>query len=250
MTVLEGADNFRDLGGYRTAEGGRTRCGLVFRSDAPHRLTTADLASVADLGLRVVYDLRTDEERRRAPSALPASVRREVLTIAGSAGKTREIGEHLVAGRLAEVPDDFLVQVYEVMVENHAATFGRLLIGLAEPDGVPALFHCAQGKDRTGLCAALLLSVLGVDEASILDDYELSAGYYTERRMAKLRPKLAKAGISVARYHAVFGTPRHAMATVLATIRERHGSIDAYLVEQAGVSPGALTELRDRLTVS
>ena len=78
LLALEGATNFRDLGGYRTAGGGRTRWGLVFRSDAPHRLTGADLAVIGRLGLRVVYDLRADSERSQAPSALPGDVRREL----------------------------------------------------------------------------------------------------------------------------------------------------------------------------
>src|SRR5437588_717404 len=63
LVLLEGAANFRDLGGYRTADGGRTRWGLVFRSDALHRLTTADLAVVGQLGLRVVYDLRREDRK-------------------------------------------------------------------------------------------------------------------------------------------------------------------------------------------
>jgi len=250
ILALEGASNFRDLGGHRAADGGRTRRGLVFRSDAPHRLTPADLAVVGRLGLRVVYDLRTDEERRRAPSVLPRDIRREVLMIGGTNGKVREVGEHIVAGRLAEVPDDFLVLVYEGLVEGQAATFGQLLTGLAESDGLPALIHCTHGKDRTGISVALLLSVLRVDEATILDDYELSTAYYTERRMAKLRPKLIKAGIDDDRYLAVFGAPRSAMAMLLARQREQHGSIEGFLVNEAGMAPRVFTELRARLVES
>jgi protein-tyrosine phosphatase len=247
LLPLEGTSNFRDLGGYRTAEGGRTRWGLVFRSDAPHRLTSTDLAAVSRLGLRVVYDLRREEERSRAPSALPGDVRRELLTIGGTAAKTKEITDLIAAGQLAAVPDDFLVRVYQVLAQSGAQAFGRLLTGLAEPGGLPALFHCTAGKDRTGMSAALLLSALGVDEATVLDDYELSATFYTERQMAKLRPRLADAGIDVERYRAVFAAPRHAMATLLATLRERHGTIEGYLLEQAGVTHQTLSVLRARL---
>jgi protein-tyrosine phosphatase len=247
LLTLEGAANFRDLGGYRTAGGGWTRWGLVFRSDAPHRLTTADLATVERLGLRVVYDLRTDAERDNAPSALPAAVRRELLAIGGAAGQHKEHGESLRQGRLAEVPDDFLVGVYTAMVDHDAPTFGRLLTGLTEPGGLPALFHCTAGKDRTGMSAALLLSALGVDETTVLDDYELSTVFFTERRMTRLRPKLADAGIDVEHYFAVFGAPRKAMAAALAAVRRRHGSTEGYLVERAGVAPDVLAELRARL---
>lgn len=245
--VLDGAANFRDLGGYRTAGGGRTRWGLVFRSDAPHRLTEADLAAIGRLGLRVAYDLRMEEERSLAPSALPSSVRREVLAMGGSASQTREITDLFVSGQLTRLPEDFLIQVYRAMAELEAPSFGQLLAGLAEPGGLPALIHCTAGKDRTGMSAALLLTVLGVDEATVLDDYELSAVYYTEGQMAKLRERLADAGMDPETFRPMLGTPRHAMAEVLAMLRERHGSVAGYLTGPAGMTAQTLARLRELL---
>lgn len=250
IVELSGASNFRDIGGYPVVGGGRTLQGLVFRSDAPHRLTPDDIVTVGRLGLHVVYDLRTDEERCRAPSMLPADVRRVALSIGGSGDRTRELGELLMAGRWAEVPDDYLVTVYEEMLEHHATTFGRLLTHLAEPGGMPALIHCTHGKDRTGVAAALLLSALGVEETTVLDDYELSALYFTPQRMARLRPRLVAAGIDDTRYRTVFGAPRHAMTTALTLLRTRHGSIERFLTEQAAVPADVLRELRSRLTTT
>ena len=247
LVALEGGTNFRDLGGYRTVDGGRVRWGLVFRSAALHRLTAADLATLGQLGLRVVYDLRGDEERERAPSLLPDQVRSELLPIGGTAAKTKELTDLFVQGKLADVPPDFLVRMYEAMAEVSAPTFGQLLARLAEPGGLPALFHCTAGKDRTGIGAALLLSVLGVDEETILDDYELSAAHYTDRQLAALRLRLAEAGIDAERYRVVFGAPRHAMATLLAMLRQRYGSVEEYLVDEGGVTHEVFTELRARL---
>ncbi|CAG6398410.1 tyrosine-protein phosphatase [Streptomyces cocklensis] len=244
---LEGASNFRDLGGYRVRGGGRTRWGMVFRADAPDRLTAADLAAIGQLGLRVAYDLRTDDERSTAPSALPAAVRSELLAIGGDAARTSPLGELFRSGRAGAVPDDFLQRVYLDMAEQDAPALGRVLTGLAAPDGVPAVIHCTAGKDRTGLAAALLLSVLGADDATVLDDYALSRIYFSERRMARLLPRLAELGLDQERYHAVFGAPRHAMATTLDTLRERYGSLEAYLTGPGGVTPGTLAALRARL---
>lgn len=246
---LEGASNFRDLGGYRVAGGGRTRWGLVFRADAPDRLTAADLAAVARLGLRVAYDLRTDGERTQAPSALPAAVRRELLAIGGDAARTSPLGELFRNGRVATVPDDFLQRVYLDMAEQDAPALGGVLTGLAAPDGLPAVFHCTAGKDRTGLAAALLLSVLGADDATVLDDYALSRVYFSERRMAGLLPRLAAIGLDQDRYHAVFGAPRHAMAATLGTLRERYGSVQGYLTVRAAVAPETIDALRERLVL-
>ena len=247
VIALEGGTNFRDLGGYPTTDGGRVRWGRVFRSAALHRLTPSDLAAIERLGLRAVYDLRGDEERDGAPSVLPGGVRCVLLPIGGAAAKTQELTDLVLAGKLGEVPSDFLARIYEAMSEVAAPTFGRLLTGLADPDGSPALVHCTAGKDRTGMGAALLLSVLGVDEETILDDYELSAAHYTDRQLARLRPKLADAGIDAARYRAVFGAPRHALAALLATLRARYRSVEGYLEEEAGVAPEVFTHLRARL---
>lgn len=247
LVQLEGAVNFRDLGGYRTADGGRVRWGLLFRSGALHKLTAADVATLGRLGLRVVYDLRTEEECDRAPSVLLDGVRFERLSIGGDASRTRELTAPVLEGRPADIRSDFLERLYPAMAEAAAPSFGRLLTRLAEPGGLPALFHCAAGKDRTGLSAALLLSMLGVEEAEILDDYELSAEYFTAGQMAKVRLKLGDSSVDVEGYHAVFGAPRYAMATFLASLRERYGSVEAYLEERAGVSPQVFTELRARL---
>jgi len=186
--MLEGASNFRDLGGHPTVDGGSTRRGRVFRSDAPHRLTAADLAAVRDLGLRVAYDLRSDEERDRAPSMLPAEIRCEVLPIGGAAGRTDGLGGLFMAGRLAEVPPDFLVQMYEAMAETAATTLGRLLTGLAEPGGLPALIHCTAGKDRTGIDVERYHAVFGAPRsamaallATVRAKYGTIEGYSCER---------------------------------------------------------------------
>jgi protein-tyrosine phosphatase len=243
---LEGAANFRDLGGYRTADGGRTRWGLVFRSDALHALTVEDAALVGRLGLRVVYDLRGDHERRRHPSVeLPdGDVRRVLLGIGGAAGESKEITERILDGEIPEITEEFLVGAYQQMAERDPTTFVALLTGLTDPDGLPALFHCTAGKDRTGMTAALLLRLLGVDEETVLDDYELSTAHWSEHRIALLRPSFERAGIDIERFRPLFVAPRVAMASLLSILRDAHGGVEGYLVEAGGMDPEAVAELR------
>ena len=243
---LQGAANFRDLGGYPTGDGGSTRWGLVFRSDALHALTEEDVAVVTRLGLRVVYDLRGDRERTRHPSVeLPdGDVRRVLLGIGGSSGETKEITERILDGEIPEITDDFLLGAYQQMAERDPATFVTLLTGLTEPDGLPALFHCTAGKDRTGMTAALLLSVLGVDDETVLDDYELSTIHWSEHRIALLRPSFERAGIDIERFRPLFVAPRLAMSSLLTALRDTHGGAERYLVDAGGMDPGAIEELR------
>ncbi|WP_216894901.1 tyrosine-protein phosphatase [Nocardia alni] len=235
---LDGPTNFRDLGGYPTADGGQTRWGMVFRADAPARLTPADHTAIERLGLRVAYDLRTDYERDRSPSALPDSVRREILAIGGDATYTA------IRGAGQDVPEDFLHRMYLAMADADAPIFGRLLTALSAGE-LPALIHCTAGKDRTGVAAALLLATLGVDDATILDDYELSAIHFTDRQISRV---LAKHGeIDAARYRTFFGAPRSAMEGLLTALREGHGSVEQYLLDAANVAPEALDRLRSTL---
>ena len=98
------------------------------------------------------------------------------------------------------------------------------------------MFHCAAGKDRTGLVAALLLAALGVSERDILDDYELTNRYRSAWRIAQLRPELAARGVDIDVMTAYFSAPREAMAAALEALVAEHGSLEGYLTGPAGVS--------------
>jgi len=249
LVPLEGTLNFRDLGGYPSAGGERVRWGRVFRSDGLSELTDADTAYLRGIGIRAIHDFRHAGERARAPSRLPADAgwRLVDLAIGDEAGERPELIELVLRGEVREVGIDMMVDIYLAIVREHAATFGRLIGHLADPDGLPALFHCAAGKDRTGIAAALLLALLGVDDETILDDYELSTELRSKRRIEALRPQLEAVGVDVEDVRAFLSAPRPALAAVLEWIADRHGSAEGFLVEAAGVAPAAVARLRNLL---
>jgi protein-tyrosine phosphatase len=239
--------NFRDVGGYPTADGRRVRTGLVFRSDGLHALTEADCGVISGLGLRRVFDLRRAIERERRPSVVhTAGLEATLLTIGedGPVAQQQELLDMVLTGELPEADDEFMVGEYVHMLEDHAADFGRLLGALAEPDGLPALFHCTAGKDRTGLAAALLLLLLGVDRATVLDDYELTNVYRSNRRIAELTPQLEAAGVDVDNVRALLSARRPVLEGALA-----HIGWDAtgYLTGPAGLPGGTAERLRKLL---
>jgi len=247
---LEGATNFRDVGGYRSTDGRTVRWGRVFRSDALHLLTDDDVAALRDLGLATVFDLRRDVERERSPSvAHGEGVRTEVLAIGGAASQHPELVDQILAGELAAVDDAYMVNEYLKMVDDHAADFGRLLSALAEPGALPALFHCTAGKDRTGVAAALLLLVLGVDLETVLDDYELSSEYRGRKRMAELAPALAEVGVDVEAVRSLLSARRPVMEATLAHVVGEFTTVERYLVGPAGMDPATVEELRDLLLI-
>lgn len=243
--AFTGASNFRDLGGYAAAEGSRIRWGLVFRSDAL-ALKDADLGAFAGLGIRTVYDLRSDEERETFPNRLPDGDHAvEVVSLLSTEGGAAPTLDAALADGEA-----FLAQTYLHMLERSAASFGRILSGLANEARLPAVFHCAAGKDRTGMVAALLLLVLGVSEEDILDDYELTSQFRTAEQVGRVMERLKSERAVPAEVAAgILRTPRWAMQSALAEVRHRHGGIEGYLTGPAGVDPSVPDRLRRLLLV-
>jgi len=257
LVPLEGTLNFRDLGGYRTADGRQVRWGRVFRSDALGKLTDGDLTYLERLGVRLVCDFRDDHETERAPSRVPQhpEVRIERFPIGAGAdtddvsGRREGLTDMVLAGSLGEVSAEMLGDFYVGMLESRSEPLVAVLERVADPANHPLVFHCTAGKDRTGVLAAMLLSVLGVDEATILDDYELTDRYRTPHRIAEVAPKLAAAGVDLDKVRALFSAERAVLARTLGTIDERYGSVPAFLTDKAGMAPATLDQLRQVLLV-
>jgi hypothetical protein len=183
---LAGAYNFRDLGGYATADGRTTRWGTLFRSDTLHELTAGDVGLLAELGLVTILDLRTSvevEATGRGPlAATPVEYRHlSVLPETGAGGSD---GEAVAAP--APAGDD-LAERYLWYLDGGQAALAEAIDLLAEPDRLPAVFHCAAGKDRTGVLAALVLDLVGVEREVIVADYVLTA-----ERMPLIMERYAK----------------------------------------------------------
>jgi protein-tyrosine phosphatase len=241
---MNGPVNFRDLGGYRAGDGRAVRWGRVFRSDAL-MLHDDDLAAFAGLGIRTVYDLRSETERTSNPNRLPDAA---APAAAPAVVVLPLVSEDPDANPLEGVDsadgEDFLEHLYVHILERSAGNFGAVLTGLAHDEDLPAVFHCAAGKDRTGMVAAVLLSILGVPLADILDDYELTGRYRTTEHvnasMARLRESQSLAPEVIA---GMLRAPRWAMESALTQVGARYGDFDRYLTGPAG----AARDVPDRL---
>ncbi len=201
---LEGAVNVRDLGGYRTADGLEVARGRVFRGDALHRLTPGDVTTLSGLGLRTVVDFRLPGEVLvNGEDRLPGGATRVSLPVpGGDVGTFYDLiasGDHdrqraeLGQGRAAE----FMLRVHRGFVADQRQRdgFGIALRMMADATrGLPLLYHCTSGKDRTGWMTAIALTALGVPHATVLADYLLSNDVY-QSRYFKLTNDLAKTGM-------------------------------------------------------
>jgi protein-tyrosine phosphatase len=162
---IHGTRNVRDVGGYPTANGRRTRWRTLLRSDELTKLPPHAVAELREIGIRQVIDLRWPDELALSPNVFVADPRIHYRHIALLVDDpTPHSG---LAGMYRHVLDERLPQLVEV---------ARALL---EPDGLPAVIGCAAGKDRTGITIAVLLSLAGVADDLVIADYSLSAGYFS-----------------------------------------------------------------------
>ena len=247
--LLEGCLNLRDLGGYETVDGRRVRFGCLFRSDELHALTDADLEAVSALGIRVVFDLRNVDERDARPNRLPPGV--EVLERAtpSTGGDTRTTEQQIVQGLLPTPDNVQFAGVYIRLLDVLAPELRVIIERSADARTRPLLFHCAAGKDRTGITAAVLLGLLGVPDEAILDDYELTSMYFTPRKLESLAARMAEYGISHERLRPLLEARRPVLAAMIEHLYDRWGSFDAYARRHVGLGTDVVARLRRELLI-
>lgn len=249
LLAMAGTVNFRDLGGYVGADGRRVSWGRVYRSDNLGALTASDLSIVAELGVRLVCDLRRDEEREEAPSRLPESPRPRVLHlgIGGAAAETRTIAAKMMRGEIASFDERAMAEVYALVLSLHAEHFGRLVREVADSRNHAMLVHCTAGKDRTGLACALLLCVLGVSDADVLADYALTSLYYSAPKLAEMAPRMKALGVDFDRVRPFFDASEQVMAETLSKLRHEYGSVEDFLLGPGGLTTQDILDVRAAL---
>ncbi|MNK24877.1 Tyrosine-protein phosphatase precursor [compost metagenome] len=252
LPPFQAIDNFRDYGGYALA-GARLTRGRLYRSAHQARATEADLAKLAQLNIATVVDLRRPSERRDQPSRRPSGWAGQVIESAHDDG-----GEapHITFLKTADLTEDsgraFMTQTYRRLPFEpaHLDLFSRYFRALAEGDG-PVLIHCAAGKDRTGLLAALTHSLLGVSRDDLLSDYLLTnIAVDLEGRAEGIAKKLTEMTGRPASHGAVvafLGVEADYLDGAFAEIAARHGSLRAYLEQALGVDDALAEGIRARL---
>ncbi|MFJ7278699.1 tyrosine-protein phosphatase [Kitasatospora sp. NPDC098663] len=229
--------NFRDLGGHPAADGRSVRRGLLYRSDSLGKLTSpADLDQLQALGVRTVIDLRYPWEiaaKGRVPDY--EGLVYHNLSIEHRTYDQAEIDPDVdpwryLADRFAEVTEDGVEEIREALE----------VIAAAEE---PVVFHCASGKDRTGLIAALVLTLLGVAEDDIAADFALTE-LATPHLIAEWHA--AHPGRTL-RWPGYGRAPEAVIRLALADLAARHGSVEDYATGALGFSPARIAALRSRL---
>lgn len=235
--------NFRDLGGYRAADGRRLRWRRVFRSDSLHRMTHADRERLVAMGRWVVIDLRSKEEIAdfgRLPPETPGIEWAHRPLIASMSLRSRPVGRP--AGEESGA-DQAGEGYFRILGDGRMATSILSLIADAED---PVVFHCTSGKDRTGIVAAMILALLGVPDDTIAADYVLTQETRQQSLdwIAEHEPDFFAFLSEIPPERRVIRPER--ILGFLDRVRAAHGSVEG-LVRSSGMSKDTLAGLRERL---
>ena len=241
---LERVLNFRDIGGYRTGDGRTVAWRRVFRSGTLIRITPADATCLTgEIGLNFILDLRSDLETAKGICPLVQSgIGYYNLPLMTDGGNKEE--EDRLFGQMTNVG-----QFYLYLLEN--PEFGKKLVAnleiIAVSDKHPLVYHCAVGKDRTGILTAALLSVLGVNDKDIIEDYTLSAPFM-KILLSNFEndPELVKEHGHLPSYF--WEATAESMELFLGTLKHDYGSVTQFLFTQ-GMDPALAEDLKKALLV-
>ncbi|MER5913383.1 tyrosine-protein phosphatase [Streptomyces sp. NPDC001982] len=252
---LAGVRNFRDVGGLPTVDGRRVRYGVLFRSGHLAHATDEDATFLSGLGLHTIFDFRNAADQKlEGPDVELPGVRNVNLPLSDPAdgaefwkmvrdGEIDQLREILGEGKAA----NRMITSYRTILSQRTAEHSRVLHALAE-DSVPALMHCAAGKDRAGVSIAVTLLALGVERDAILADYLESNA--THRRYKVHRSSTSTAGYSpevMELLSPLFDARAEYLTAALETVDEAWGGVDGYLERGLGLTPGTREQLRARL---
>ena len=236
---LEGAYNFRDLGGLPARDGRHIPGRRVFRSDRLTRLTAADTEMLESFAIGRVFDLRSDLELAQDGAGDFSTTR----------GRHRHVPLVRVSLSITDSRIDWskidLQSRYLEMLDEGAPVIREVLEHLASNPPSATVFHCTGGKDRTGVLAAVLLRVLGVDDETIIADYAVSERYLAPFVEAS-RSMMESEGFDPQIVLYLCGSPAERMRKMLADLDSRWGSVEGYL-EWTGMREGTVALLRQHL---
>lgn len=252
---LAGVRNFRDVGGLPTTDGRQVRHGVLFRSGHLAHATGEDAAFLSSLGLHTIFDFRNAADHRlEGPDVALPGVRNVHLPLSDPADGA-EFWQMVRDGDIAQLQSLLgdgkaaarMVGSYRLILKQRTSEHSQVLHALAQ-DSVPALMHCAAGKDRAGVTVAVTLLAVGVERDAILADY-------LESNAKHRRYKVRRSGDASTAYtpeimdllSPLFDARAEYLAAAFETIDETWGGVDAYLEQGLALTPQTRERLRQRL---
>jgi protein-tyrosine phosphatase len=226
QNILTAQPNFRDLGGIPATNGHSIRRGMLFRSGDLSTLTEEDIKKLETIGLTTIVDFRAPREIDKRPDKQIGTVKEFIqIPIHDTA---RDMAEKYFDSNNAEGLETVLVGDYRRLITDHVPGFRKFFGIVSLTDNLPLVFHCAAGKDRTGLASMMLLFSLGVGFSAIWKDY-LDSNLYTTPMMQKIIKKLTEKGKNGAILRPLLEVREAYLNAALDQIEKSYGSMDYFL---------------------
>jgi protein-tyrosine phosphatase len=253
--IIHSAPNLRDAGGYITHSGDRMRTGLLYRSEQLSRITDADLLALEKLGLKKIYDLRTQDERAEQPDRVPAGAQDVVVDVLADEKQAapaellhllsnpQEANARLGGGKAVAMFTKGYIDI--VSLPSARAGFAKMFTDLADASNLPALFHCTTGKDRTGWASAALLTLCGVSRDDVMRDYLLSNDYILPEYQS-LVDKYTGIGVEKDILLSILGVRSEYLEASFEEMRDKFGGIEDYFAQGLGIDPAGQQALREQ----
>jgi protein-tyrosine phosphatase len=246
--------NFRDYGGYRVSSGGRVAWKRLYRAGEDAQATPRDLEILRSLGLAGIIDLRGTSERNKSPSLFTSDGAIPIICADGETTPAPHAAAAAFAFDVATARRNMIERYSGLPLRKRLGeVYRRYFALLAETRG-PTLVHCTAGKDRTGFLVALLHHALGVHRDDIFEDYLLTNTVGDgQARVAALRRDLEErfgAPMSDEAVNVVVSVDPQFLQAAFDSITHRYGTVDFYLAEALGVTPGVRDALLERLVVA
>lgn len=223
---MAGGYNFRDLGGIKTQEGRTLKWGKLFRADELSNLTEEDVRYLSSIPVTSVIDFRAQNEARRSPDKLPSTVQ-FTYPIAITPGNLSSEG--IQANLLKTNIDSHMKHMNRLLVSDPVCVRAfRIFFAIVQNNlSAPLIFHCSAGKDRAGMATALVLFALGVDEATVMEDYLMSKIYLSDKYDAFIA--------KYPRAESIFTVKRMFLQAGINQIKRDHGTILDFLTKELKV---------------
>ena len=246
--------NLRDMGGYKTANGETIARGMVYRSNQLYNISANDMLLLTNLNLKNDFDLRRGTERDDKPDELPVGVNNVWLDVladlppSGSSNLTELLSDPLQAniqlgnGKVEEL----FKATYRRCISLPSAkiAYSELFLSLGDENKLPALFHCATGKDRTGWAAAALLTLMGVPEKVVMEDYLRSNEYILPLYETSIQ-QFVDGGGDPSITLALFGVKEEYLNAAFDEMQTKYGSIENYFSDGLGITVDQQNALRN-----
>lgn len=252
--ILEGAYNFRDIGGYKTKDGKSVKFGKIYRSDELSHLTDNDITTIEELGIKTIIDYRNEAERVDNEDCLWSDVKVVYLdpkadTAAMASSESLKGFDRYKNKLTASIAKTLMTeQNYQfVLSDSSKEAYRKMFDILLNEEQIPTVQHCRGGKDRTGYGIALILLVLGVSREQVIDDYLLTNECKKEKNEKSLKQVYEQTHdddlVLALRY--LKEAQLEFLLKALDTIDNEFDGIDSYVKKELGLSSNQINKLKD-----